>query len=199
MNFIFLFLVLGIVSIFVVTVYGYLGALVSYKLGDDSAEVKFRLTMDPRKHIDKVGLIMMILFQTGFVKFMKNDESKFENKGRDLFLVVIIPGIIITFASFLMFCIVMWYSTNVSYHSFVYLITYYIYVSAVGISLYNIIPITPLACSKIFNAFANPYVKERMKQRRILITVFLAIITFFIVGFGIFFNIAEWPIDIIFG
>lgn len=198
MSFIFLFVMLSCISVIVITLYGYLGALVSYKLGDDSDEIIERMSFDPRKHIDKIGLILMILMQIGFTKPLKNDETKFQNQKRDTLLVVVLPGLILAFATFIVFICTYWFSQNVAYFWLLYLITYFMYITSVGVFLYNLIPIIPLAGGKFFGVLANPYVKERMRQRKTLVAAFLIIITFLIVVTGVFFYIAELPINILF-
>lgn len=41
---------------------------VAYKLGDNTAKNMGRLTLNPIKHIDIVGLIMMVVFKFGWAK-----------------------------------------------------------------------------------------------------------------------------------
>ncbi|MEI3063167.1 MAG: site-2 protease family protein [Oscillospiraceae bacterium] len=41
---------------------------VAYRLGDDTAKRAGRLTLNPIRHIDIMGLLMMIVFQFGWAK-----------------------------------------------------------------------------------------------------------------------------------
>ena len=41
---------------------------VSYKLGDPTAKNAGRLTLNPLKHIDPIGILCMVLFRVGWAK-----------------------------------------------------------------------------------------------------------------------------------
>ena len=41
---------------------------VAYRLGDDTAKQAGRLTLNPIRHLDPVGLLMMLVFRVIFVK-----------------------------------------------------------------------------------------------------------------------------------
>lgn len=42
--------------------------MVAYRLGDDTAKQAGRLTLNPIKHLDPVGLLMMLVFRVGWAK-----------------------------------------------------------------------------------------------------------------------------------
>ena len=50
---------------------------VAYKLGDNTAKNMGRLTLNPIKHIDIVGLIMMVAFKFGWAKPVPVDMRNF--------------------------------------------------------------------------------------------------------------------------
>ena len=56
----------------------------AYRLGDDTAKRMGRLTLDPLKHIDIIGLAMMVLFRFGWAKPVPVDMRKFKNPKRDM-------------------------------------------------------------------------------------------------------------------
>ncbi len=53
--------------------------LVAYKLGDDTAKRAGRLTLNPLKHIDIMGLAMMVIFHFGWAKPVPVDMRNFKN------------------------------------------------------------------------------------------------------------------------
>ena len=57
---------------------------VAYKLGDNTAKNMGRLTLNPIKHIDIVGLIMMVAFKFGWAKPVPVDMRNFKHPKRDM-------------------------------------------------------------------------------------------------------------------
>ena len=57
---------------------------VAYKLGDNTAKSMGRLTLNPIKHIDIVGLIMMVAFKFGWAKPVPVDMRNFKHPKRDM-------------------------------------------------------------------------------------------------------------------
>ena len=52
---------------------------VAYKLGDNTAKYMGRLTLNPIKHIDIMGLISMIVFKFGWAKPVPVNMYNFKN------------------------------------------------------------------------------------------------------------------------
>ncbi len=59
----------------------------SYKLGDPTAKNLGRLTLNPIKHIDPIGLICMILFRFGWAKPVPVNARYYKKPRRDMALV----------------------------------------------------------------------------------------------------------------
>ena len=64
-------------------------AYVAYKMGDDTARLSGRLTLDPVSHIDPVGFLMLLLGGFGWAKPVPINENNFRNKKLGVFLVSI--------------------------------------------------------------------------------------------------------------
>ncbi len=64
-------------------------AFAAYKLGDPTARNLGRMTINPVKHIDPVGLICMILFRFGWAKPVPINPRNFSHYRRDDILVSI--------------------------------------------------------------------------------------------------------------
>ncbi len=60
---------------------------VSYKLGDPTAKNLGRLTLNPIKHIDPIGLICMVLFRFGWAKPVPVNARYYKKPRRDMALV----------------------------------------------------------------------------------------------------------------
>ncbi|MEF9972124.1 MAG: site-2 protease family protein, partial [Oscillospiraceae bacterium] len=57
---------------------------VAYKLGDNTAKNAGRLTLNPIKHIDIMGLLMMVVFKFGWAKPVPVNMNNFKNPKRDM-------------------------------------------------------------------------------------------------------------------
>lgn len=54
-------------------------AYAAHLLGDDTAKIEGRMTLDPAKHIDPIGLLMMIIFRFGWAKPVPVNPNNFKN------------------------------------------------------------------------------------------------------------------------
>ncbi len=160
-----------VVSLIIMTLYGYLRALVSRQLGDKSGEVKRRLTFDPREQLDAVGFFMMIIMGVGFIKPMSNSVMYFQNRKRDLALVAILPGFILTIGA-----ITIYYISN--FLGFGVIRTAPLVYYSIMLWVYNLIPIYPLDGEKLITAFGTPNLKMKMSQYSNILTMVLILLTF---------------------
>lgn len=51
----------------------------AHLLGDDTAKMSGRMTLDPAKHIDPIGLLSMMVFKIGWAKPVPVNSSNFKN------------------------------------------------------------------------------------------------------------------------
>ena len=59
---------------------------VAYRLGDPTAKNAGRLTLNPLKHIDMMGLLMMVVFKFGWAKPVPVNMMRFRNPKRGMAL-----------------------------------------------------------------------------------------------------------------
>lgn len=62
---------------------------VAYTCGDPTAKMLGRLSMNPKKHLDPIGTVFMVLFHIGWAKPVPVNPRNFSNPRRDDFLVSI--------------------------------------------------------------------------------------------------------------
>ena len=74
---------------------------VAYRCGDATAKWMGRLSLDPRKHLDPIGTICMLLFGIGWAKPVPVNPRNFHNYRRDDFLVSI-AGIVTNLSLFVL-------------------------------------------------------------------------------------------------
>jgi Zn-dependent protease len=138
--------------IIAITIHEYSHALIAYKLGDPTAKIYGRLSLNPLKHIDPLGLLALFIFRIGWGKPVPIDTYNFKNPKRDEILVSIAgPASNFILAS-LISIIIKLISPPLD-------ITYYLYqfISLnIFLAVFNLLPIWPLDGSKIFLNLVSP-------------------------------------------
>ena len=71
------------VSLVCITVHELSHGLIAYRLGDPTARINGRLTLNPLAHIDPVGLLMMLTVRVGWAKPVPVDMRNFQRPKRD--------------------------------------------------------------------------------------------------------------------
>jgi Zn-dependent protease len=69
------------------TVHEYCHGYAAYKCGDNTAQWNGRLTLNPLRHLDPIGTIMMLLFGFGFARPVPINPRNFGKYKRDLCIV----------------------------------------------------------------------------------------------------------------
>ena len=138
--------------IIAITVHEYSHALIAYKLGDPTAKIYGRLSLNPLKHIDPLGLLALFIFRIGWGKPVPIDTYNFKNPKRDEILVSVAGPA----SNFILAILV---STIIKLISPPLNITFYLYqfISLnIFLAVFNLLPIWPLDGSKIFLNLVSP-------------------------------------------
>jgi len=119
---------------------------VAYLLGDPTAKVMGRLTLNPLKHLDPVGTFMMVFVGIGWARPVPVNPRNFKHYRRDD-LLVSIAGVTVNFLLFVLSTVIMallMYSGYVD-HSVWYMrfILTFMSVNA-ALCAFNLLPIPPL-------------------------------------------------------
>ena len=78
-------LVISVVSaLLCITIHEMSHGYAAMKLGDPTAKSQGRLSLNPLKHIDPLGLLMMIVARVGWAKPVPIDARYFKNPKRDI-------------------------------------------------------------------------------------------------------------------
>ncbi len=94
MNFIQDLIVLAPPFVFALTVHEYAHGYVAHHLGDPTAANLGRLTLNPMKHLDPMGVICFFLIHIGWAKPVPVDSRYFKNPKKDLLWVALAgPGV----------------------------------------------------------------------------------------------------------
>lgn len=155
-----------------ISVHEFAHAFVASRLGDDTAKNQGRLTLNPLKHADLVGTIIMPLasFASGFAligwaKPVPVDRGNFKNQLMDDARVSF-AGPLSNFILAVLFFICFLFIINSSYGAHQYLVNIFWYGVFFNVFLFafNLIPIPPLDGSHIlFDLFPNRFTATIMR------------------------------------
>ncbi|HOM02541.1 MAG TPA: site-2 protease family protein [Acetivibrio sp.] len=135
-------------------------AYVAYRLGDSTAKDKGRITIDPLKHLDLLGTIMMLISFIGWAKPVPINSSNFKNKKAGTILVSL-AGPLSNFILGVFFAIPLAY-VSLKYYPLdysplspvviIYNFAFYGFIMNIALAVFNFLPLPPLDGSKIFTA-----------------------------------------------
>lgn len=165
---------------------------VAYKLGDETPKEYGRLTLDPTKHIDLFGTILLpilLLISSGFkiafgwAKPVPINFYRFRNIRRDLVLVSIagpITNLILAviFGLIFRFLVVPFPKVSISYISV--FVQYGVLINLI-LAIFNLIPIPPLDGSRILYSILFKYPQDALRNRSLEIygSLILIVLLFF--------------------
>ena len=145
------FLYYAPILILSITVHEFCHAYTAKKLGDDTAYLQGRVTLNPLKHLDPVGAVCMLLFGFGWGRAVPISVLNFRNPKRDSAIVAImgpLSNLALACVFGLIFGLV---SPFMEPYGPVFMFLYYgVYLNCV-LFVFNLLPITPLDGSRILS------------------------------------------------
>ena len=137
---------------------------VADKMGDSTARWLGRLSLNPLKHLDPIGTIMLFVFGFGWAKPVPVNFSKLRDFRKGLIFVSaagITANIILAFLALLLLRIL-----SPAPFDVVYTLLFYVAQINIMLAAFNLIPIPPLDGSKILMGFSSrrfQYSLERLE------------------------------------
>lgn len=120
-------------------------AYVAYFLGDETAKAEGRLSINPIKHLDPIGLLSMLVFRFGWAKAVPINPEKFKRPSRDIILVSMagpIMNLLLAFVS-------VWFLVRLPSSSVLNEYLQYFMWYNIMLGVFNLLPIPPLDGSKV--------------------------------------------------
>ena len=143
-----------------VTVHEAAHAWVAYKLGDPTPKVAGRVSLNPGRHLDPIGTLMIFLIHFGWGKPVIFNYHNLKHPRRDSALIAL-AGPLTNFLTALVVAIILKYLTLPAFLDPVFKVIYQL---SLILFLFNLLPIAPLDGSK-FIGFFVPASKEMWYQR----------------------------------
>lgn len=123
----------------------------AHLLGDDTAKMYGRMTLNPAKHLDAMGLIAMLIVHIGWAKPVPVNPNNFKNYKVGN-IIVSLAGVTANIITAII-CILINKYVNMDA---INLIAYYVMIYNVGFAAFNLLPIPPLDGWGVISSFI-PY------------------------------------------
>jgi Zn-dependent protease len=146
------FILISVPFLYSVVIHEVAHGWVAYKMGDPTAKWLGRLTLNPIKHLDPIGTLMLFLVGFGWAKPVPININNIANKRMGLVFVSsagILANILFAFVALLFFRLFSAPSSGIGA-----VIVYYIVQINITLAALNLIPIPPLDGSKILMGIA---------------------------------------------
>ena len=151
---------MALMSLLCITVHETCHGLAAYALGDPTAKRAGRLSLNPLRHVDILGLIMMAIFHFGWAKPVPIDPRNFKHPRRDMALTAVagpLANLVFAWAATLVCGLIdLLPSTGGVLVTCLQYVSGFLSITAwlsVGLAVFNLLPIPPLDGSKVLLAF----------------------------------------------
>ena len=131
---------------------------VAYLMGDPTAKSLGRLSLNPLKHLDPMGTIMLFIFGFGWAKPVPVNFNQLRDRHKGMILVSaagIITNMLLAFIALFLSRLL-----SLSPSSMPAVLLYYFAQINIILAAFNLIPLPPLDGSKILMGFASPSVQD---------------------------------------
>ncbi len=144
---------------------------VAYLNGDNTAKNMGRLSLNPIKHIDPLGLLLPLIlifsnvnFVIGWAKPVPVNYYRLKNQKSSVFFVSIAGIFVNLLLAFMGAALLKYLPASILSNQYLYLGVIYLIRLNVTLAIFNLLPIPPLDGSKIITAFGSDKLKMTLGQ-----------------------------------
>lgn len=184
----------------------------AYRLGDPTAHNLGRLTLNPLRHLDPIGVLCMVLLHFGWAKPVPVNTRYFKNPRRDMaltaaagplsnLLLAILCAPLVNLTEWAGSAILTAQPDNLFLrYFFIYLAIFFRYSHLLNLSLcvFNLIPLPPLDGSRIFLVFLPDRLYFGIMKYERIIQIVLFVVLWLGFFTGIIGNITDFLSNLIF-
>lgn len=178
-------LVSAFVVFCIIPVHEFAHAFIAYKLGDETARLKGRLTLRPMAHVNWIGALLILLVGFGYAEPVPVNIRNVRMKNKKLAMAIIalagpVSNLLIAFLSMLIMFIIATVSPSGGLIPTA-LVIFFQYTALININLavFNLLPVPPLDGSRIlFAVLPTKYYFALMKYERYIILIVMALLVF---------------------
>lgn len=196
------------VVVFSITIHEFSHALSAYKLGDDTAKRAGRLNLNPIKHLDPIGALMLLFAHIGWAKPVPINPYNFNNMKTgtaisaaagpisNFILAGICAVLLRLMSNFGLFTMDISPFVNASIFVFAKIFYFSVFMN-LALGLFNLIPLPPLDGSKILGGFLSDemYFRYTAKEKQGAIILMLIMVVSFVFKIPIFGMIIDKPLE----
>lgn len=148
-----------------ITVHEYAHAWTADRLGDDTARLLGRLSLNPLKHLDPLGVIFLLVIGFGWGKPVPFNPSKVHDPNGTLKIALsgVFANLIVALVLGLVLRIATAYGISIDSSPLLSFISIIVYIN-LGLIAFNIIPIPPLDGSKVVEHYMSFETVMRFEQ-----------------------------------
>lgn len=175
-------LLLVLASVLCITIHEACHGICAFWLGDDTAKIQGRLTLNPVRHIDPVGIAMMAIVRFGWAKPVPIDIRKFKDPKKGMALTALagpVSNVLLAVIALIVrsFAQAGFYAKGISWLYYLIYFSELVSILSTGLAVFNLFPIPPLDGSKVLCIFLSDrlYIKFLRYERygMVLLTVLL--------------------------
>jgi Zn-dependent protease len=163
-------------------------AWVAYRLGDDTASLQGRLTMNPLAHLDPIGTLMFLFVGIGWAKPVPINPARFTHRislKKGIMLTSLagpVANLILATVASILHAATVLTAAKLGDSTVLTLLEnlfYFLYSANTALAVFNLLPIPPLDGYKIFGAaLPNSFYYKIMSLERYIGLLFLALVLF---------------------
>lgn len=148
-----------------ITIHELCHGFVAYLFGDQTAKRAGRLSLNPLRHIDIMGLLMMLVFRFGWAKPVPVDARQLRRPKQNMAVIALagpVSNLLLAMLTLLLYGFLFTPLVATGFGSVVLDMLYTMAYLSIALAVFNIIPIPPLDGSKVLFSFLSDRVYGKL-------------------------------------